>query len=337
MPTTWPTKMISLFTPISTISVASQPSQVLPLLLRVTTTETDQIWHSDEPRPTRIFSSHTPHPISTWNAVKRDNIRVEEGIDVDTRGGTDCHPDQENNIYFTIAYPDGNLVENSAGVALFYVRTDWILTYPKILRKALFNDPAPSRGCHKGHCVSEPIPGIQYQGSPVVLKYVKDPEPLREGWHGARCQYDDSVRKINKSGVKLGQIGYFVYGSYPPQAVLDFVEEKTRTTYPTLEITMICMFTVGLLPSLFAIVGIICILVELHRWLKITVPKLWKWILGAPAKGSTKMKTAWNRVSGRRPENGRVQTTDAPAHNLPDYPTTRPPSYKSYENGEGIF
>lgn len=80
------------------------------------------------------------------------------------------------------------------------------------------------------------------------LVYIADPEPLRDGWYGTKCQYNDKVRIVRKSLITLGYIGYFVQGPRLSLQVLDFVEARIRSTYPRLEIGLMVGFKVPLIP-----------------------------------------------------------------------------------------
>jgi hypothetical protein len=161
-----------------------------------------------------------------------------------------------------------------------------------------------------------------------VLKRIKDPGPLRDVWKdGSRCQYG-SVRGITKKKVKLANIGRFIRGADIPREILDFMEVEIRKTYPTLEITLICMLTVGLLPSLF-VVGIV-----LTALAKLAL------CLGHRLATATERRSGDADVHGRdrRADDLQQQTYGSPqeahvlesqAYELQQIPSSRPPSYKS--------
>ena len=146
------------------------------------------------------------------------------------------------------------------------------------------------------------------------------------------CAYSDSVRKVSKNSVSLAQIGYYPFGARISPAILDFVEDKIRTTYPIVEITLICLFTVGLLPCLLAFGTLVWMLVRLATFTKICGPiKRWH---NATWKGIAKAsRWMWNAIFRR---SGQTDQTQADEHGngqpdieLSDHASTRPPSYKT--------
>ncbi|KAI4638140.1 hypothetical protein J4E93_010450 [Alternaria ventricosa] len=106
--------------------------------------EIHNIWSDNEHQPERAFSRHIPGEIRS----KESDI---EGITIDTTYGTDCHGDDfDTYIYFTIVYTNGTLAYDPRGrPGLFSFSTPWYLSYPKTLRKAIFNDPTPYRSKQK--------------------------------------------------------------------------------------------------------------------------------------------------------------------------------------------
>ncbi|KAI4944236.1 hypothetical protein J4E91_008791 [Alternaria rosae] len=206
--------------------------------------------------------------------------------------GTDCHGHgYEAYIYFTIAYKNGTLAHDPIGrPGLFSITTPWWISYPKALRKAIFNDPISYRSeqksedCRNGHCFSEVMPGLLYNNEPVRLKRVTNPKTLRssngftsdqEYFALGECHYEDSLRSIWKMSVYLGNIGYYIHGSIIPPAIIDYVEDKVRTTYPTLEIFLIVWATVGAIPTLIVVIFLMFMMMALACWLNINVPKFW--------------------------------------------------------------
>jgi hypothetical protein len=181
-----------------------------------------------------------------------------EGLDIDTLYGTDCHG-SGNYVHFTIAYANGTLARDPQGQpGLFHFGTGYEITYVKLLKKTLFNDPMSGNisqeysGCNNDHCFSGLLPGVAYNNEPIRLMRVNDPNVFRTGWTGSKCRYDDQVRNLWKNAVYLGGIGYYIDGANIPRAIIDFVEERVRPTYPTVEIFMIVFFTCGVIPSLIA-------------------------------------------------------------------------------------
>jgi hypothetical protein len=210
-------------------------------------------------------------------------------------GLTACHPHNGEFIYFTVAHPNGTIAPNEkTQKALFYVDSPWMLSYWNRLRNAFLNDPIERNGdlkyeaCKGGHCYSEIIPSLSSWAHPVVLKRIEDPEPLREGWHGTRCQYR-SISGIAKGNIKLANIGFFIYGTEVPLTILHFMEKEIRKTYPTMEIRLICILTVGLLPCLFAITIILTTLINLARYLDKGIPRAW---------AKSRVKGGWDPPAG---------------------------------------
>jgi hypothetical protein len=162
-----------------------------------------------------------------------------------------------------------------------------------------------------------------------MLKRVSHPgrfrydEMLRSGfddWALGKCQYDDHVRGIKKMGVPLGGIGYYIRGANIPPAIIDFVEEKVRETYPVLEITLIVWLTVFTIPTLF----VLCFVIAVIMALAISLGKAWN-----------KVKGGWERRFRHRNSIGppkNVQPTrdeESQAYELPDWQSERPPSYRT--------
>ncbi len=82
-----------------------------------------------------IFIPNLPYYISE---------EKEEGIDIDTRHNTDCHPDTDDVVYFTPTYLNGTLARDTHGRSgLFSITTSWFLTYPKTVRHAPFTSTLP--------------------------------------------------------------------------------------------------------------------------------------------------------------------------------------------------
>ena len=187
--------------------------------------------------------------------VKRHYVPI-EGINEDSIGHTDCHLHNGGYIYFTVGHPNGTIAAtNELQHALFFVDSPWMLSYWNTLRNSFLNDPTedrygdPEYEYCKSNCHRDVIPKVQYWDHPVVLKHMEDPEPLRNGWHGSRCQYSH-VRGITKKNVKLANMAHSIYGAQVPEDILDFMEAEIRKTYPKLEIMLICPLTVGFLPCI---------------------------------------------------------------------------------------
>jgi len=282
--------------------------------------------------------------------------------------GTDCHGDDfDAHLYFTIAYTNGTIAYDPRGrPGLFSFSTPWYISYPKTLRKAIFNDPTPyrfkqkSEDCKHGHCFSEVLPGLLYNDEPVRLKRVKNPKTLRpfnSDWDYfalGECHYDDSLRDIWRMSVYLGRIGYYIHGANIPPAVIDYVEDGVRTTYPTLEICLVLWGTLGAIPTLILAVLLLFYTVILSLWLENNVPTMWasaqrgrkamwKAIILAPGKGWDAVKGRWKRGFRRQrsvvaPPNAVQSTADdqLPTYELPEWTPSelaRPPSYRTYDGG----
>ena len=159
---------------------------------------------------------------------------------------TDCHPDSSEYVYFTVLSPDGELVRDSKrGKMLLYAKPEWSLTYPETLRRALLNDAEVFPGCPNGHCVSKLIPGTELR-----LEYVKNPHVFRANWQDGRCGYLD-IQRVDRMIVRLGAFGYLYKGTAPDIRVVDFVEQQMLTTYPKLEIGLICVSIFGLISGIY--------------------------------------------------------------------------------------
>ena len=288
---------------------------------------------------------------------------------------TDCHGHiDEDYIYFTIAYTNGTIAYDPFGrPGLFSFTTPWYISYPKTLRKAIFNDAIQYRSkqksddCKHGHCFSEVLPGLLYNNEPVRLKRVKNPKTLRSSMRSSNgfttnedyfalgeCHYDDSLLDIWRLSVYLGRIGYYIHGANIPPAVIDYVEDRVRTTYPTLEIVLIVWGTLGAIPTLMLVVFLLVYTVILSVWLQNNVPQMWasakrgceamwKAIISVPGKGWDAVKGRWNRgFRGQRsvvaPPNTVQSTADEqlPTYELPEWTPSelpRPPSYRTYDGG----
>ena len=280
---------------------------------------------------------------------------------------TDCHGHtDEDNIYFTNAYTNGTIAYDPRGrPGLFSFTTPWYISYPKTLRKAIFNDPTPYRSkqksedCKQGHCFSEVLPGLLYNDEPVKLKRVKNPKTLRpftsdrDYFALGECHYDDSLLDIWRMSVYLGRIGYYIHGANIPPAVIDYVEERVRTTYPTLEIVLILWGTLGAIPTLIFVIFLLVWLVKITIWLENHGPKrmwasvrrshkaMWKSITMAPGRGWDAVKGRWKRGFRRQrsvvaPPNTVQSTADEqlPTYELPEWTPSelaRPPSYRTYD------
>lgn len=325
-----------------------------------------RIWSGDEPQPERTFPRHFPGKI-------RPSGSGIEGITIDTMYGTDCHGHgYEAYIHFTIAYTNGTLAHDPIGrPGLFSITTPWWISYPKALRKAIFNDPISYRSeqksedCKYGRCFSEVIPGLLYNNEPVRLKRVTNPKTLRssktfnsdqEYFAHGECHYDDSLRSIWKMSVYLGNIGYYIHGANIRPAIIEYVEDKVRTTYPTLEIFLIVWATVGAIPTLIVVIFLMFMMMALACWLDINVPNfwasaqrghvaMWEAIVLAHGKGWDAVKGRWKR-GFRRDRNADGPPKDVqpatdeqlPAYAFHEWQPSRPPSYRSYDGAcEGFY
>ncbi|KAL1796044.1 hypothetical protein ACET3X_006268 [Alternaria dauci] len=296
-----------------------------------------QIWYTDESGPERIFSLHTVRTIYAFRYF-------EEGVHIDSLYDTDCHA-LGHYVYFTITYANGTLALDPEGrPGLFHFGTKWYLTYPKVLRKAIFNDAmfdSADPQCKNGHCFSEVLPGVQYRNESIRLKRA-DPELLRTDWSTVMCDYDDKVPTIKKSSVNLGSIGYYVRGANIPPAVIDFVEERVRTTYPTLEIALFVWLTVGLIPTLLILPVLICTMMELAYERDTVLPKIlalikrghsfiWVVIITAPYKLCGVLKRELIRTGKVLKESKNDQPKTA-AQQKTDRPSTSHEEPPAYEN-----
>ena len=281
---------------------------------------------------------------------------------------TDCHGDDfDAHIYFTIAYTNGTIAYDPRGrPGLFSFTTPWYISCPKTLRKAIFNDPTPYRSkqksedCKHGHCFSKVMPGSLYNNEAVKLKRVKNPKTLRpftsdrDYFALGECHYDDSLLDIWRMSVYFGRIGYYIHGANIPPAVIDYVEDRVRTTYPTLEIVLIIWGTLGAIPTLILAILLLFYVVILSLWLENNVPTMWasaqrgrkamwKAIILAPGKGWDAVKGRWKRGFRRQrsvvaPPNAVQSTADdqLPTYELPEWTPSelaRPPSYRTYDGG----
>jgi hypothetical protein len=320
-----------------------------PVIISTTLpTSTTPITFAASSEPTNaLFSEFAPPVTVSHSRIKRVAPPQIEGIDVDHVNGTDCHPHNGDYIYFTVAHPNGTIATSKKHQqALFSVDSTWMLSYWNRLRNAFLNNPKESNGdpkydACKGYCYSEVIPKVQFWDHPVMLKRINDPEPLREGWNETRCQYNNA-RGITKNKAKLANIGYFIYGAEVPSEILDFMEAKIRKTYPTLEITLICLLTVGLLPSLFVFMFILAGLIELAKNLDYRVRA--KAEGGQNTQFELRSRGAGVHYRARRAHDIQQQARGSrqqargsqqqargfqqQSHPLPQLPLSRPPTYK---------
>jgi len=154
--------------------------------------------------------------------------------------------------------------------------------------------------------------------------------------------------------VYLGRIGYYIHGANIPPAVIDYVEDRVRTTYPTLEICLVLWGTLGAIPTLIFVIVLLVWLVKITFWLENHVPKMWAsakrghkamWeaIIMAPGKGCDAVKGRWKRGFRRQrsvvaPPNTVQSAADEqlPTYELPEWTPSelpRPPSYRTYDGG----
>ena len=54
--------------------------------------------------------------------------------------------------------------------------------------------------------------------------------------------------------MRLDEFGYLYTGAAPQLPVVDFLECQMLTTYPTLEISLICGFKAGLVPRIISLI-----------------------------------------------------------------------------------
>jgi hypothetical protein len=146
-----------------------------------------------------------------------------------------------------LMYPNGTLLGNPPGFLktspIFYVWTRWQLAYPKILLKAILDDPILSPDCPEGHCFSRIIPGTES----LRLGQVAD---VGEG--NAWC-YITRQHGVSRLKVQLGKTSR-MHGEdlradelkHVSHYVEYYMAERMKTTYPALEIGLIVGLTVGL-------------------------------------------------------------------------------------------
>lgn len=159
---------------------------------------------------------------------------------------TDCHDDDRDYIYFTLLSPNGSLALDSKGKrGLYFIKTQWYLTYTQTIRKALFNDTEHFLHCPEGYCRSTIIPSTDLRS-----ELVKNPKVFRAGWDGGRCGYMDNTQAIGKNFVTRGKFGYLHTGAILNSGAVAFVEQRLLDTFPTLEIGLVLGFTVGLFVGL---------------------------------------------------------------------------------------
>jgi len=201
------------------------------------------------------------------------------------------------------------------------------------------------------------------------LKRVKNPKTLRmssktfdidrDYFALGECHYDDSLLDIWRMSVYLGRVGYCIHGANIPPAVIDYVEDRVRTTYPTLEICLIVWGTLGAIPTLILIFILLVYTVILSLWLQNNVPQMWAsaqrgrvaiWeaIILTPGKAWIAVKDLWKRGFRRQrgvvaPPNTVQSTADEqlPTYELPEWTPSelqRPPSYRTYDGAcEGPY
>ncbi|KAL6705357.1 hypothetical protein ACN47E_007006 [Coniothyrium glycines] len=162
-----------------------------------------------------------------------------------------CLSDLRSYIYFTLASPNNTLTTNAnENPPLYYISTYWTLTYRTTLHNTLFNDPTPSPQCPSGHCLSTRLPN-----SPFVLREVTNPTPIANTTTEDTCAAATPLRSITKHAVKIADMGCVAptttrcASTLLPRSdttmLLDALESRIRTTYPTAEITLVCVFSLG--------------------------------------------------------------------------------------------
>lgn len=158
-------------------------------------------------------------------------------------------------IYFTLVKSDDSLALSRKGTRiLYFFSKEWTLTYPKKVRKALFNEPSSCPTCPEGHCRSTVIPGTELR-----LSLVKSPKVFRSGGYEDSCGYVDDVHTVRKNLVTRAEFGYLNNRVTVSDAVIAFVEKQVLITYPTLEIGLIVAFTVGVFVIIpFMVVFLAC-------------------------------------------------------------------------------
>ena len=196
------------------------------------------------------------------------------------------------------------------------------------------------------------------------MKRVKNPKTLRtltpsNGFNSyqdyfalGECHYDDSLLDIWRLSVYLGRIGCYIHGANIPPAVIEAVEDRVRTSYPTLEICLILWGTLGAVPTLIFVFVLLVYIVIVASALHDNVPQMWasaqrsreamwKAIILAPGKAWDAVKGRWKRGFRRQrsvvaPPNTVQSTADEqlPTYELPEWTPSelaRPPSYRTYD------
>ncbi|KAH7355934.1 hypothetical protein BKA66DRAFT_613181 [Pyrenochaeta sp. MPI-SDFR-AT-0127] len=285
---------------------------------------------SEQMLPVNAFQSANAWRFGFASSGQRENLDNKQMIPF-----LNCHIYSEDYVYFTVAYPNGTFAHDHHGKhALFYITTDWYFSYIQELQQAIFNDPKRNERCPKGHCVSEIIPGVQSNDSSVVLQYIEDPKLHINSWFGTMCEHSDTVRDVTKLDVTIGQIDYFVRGAGVAPAVLDFIEAQMRTTFPILGMAAIFMLSFGLIPGIIALVCLCCGFRCLCRLFAAWLFRRRAAIKAAPRKGYQSVKSACARVKQgySRSKDTKTSSIERPATNVELYPTSRPPSYKTYDS-----
>ncbi|KAF1844502.1 uncharacterized protein K460DRAFT_309433 [Cucurbitaria berberidis CBS 394.84] len=312
--------------------------------------ETDQLWGNDKPKPTRTAHSRNAKRADGWSPDSESlgsEEEEEDGTGLDSILHIPCKPKYINRVYFSVVHLNGTLAHDNNGKhALFYISSFWDIMYPKTIRTALFNNATASHGCPKGHCTSKIIPGLLLEGERVMLKYIEDPVSLKYGWIGRTCQYHGAVREVEKLGVTLGHIGYFMHGASIPPAILDFVETRMQHTFPILEIILWGMGAGLILGLPLACCAGFVILIIWCKFLRPGVTAAWditkhcfggKGVVGIALKGAwARVCSMWNTLSARNRHNVDSQKAELLEHNLDEYPISNPPSDKTY-NGIRSF
>lgn len=209
-----------------------------------TSTEASQItdsriYHAASHNKRDGASRHTRRGFFGWlQAEKSPRIEDFPGCDGDGKPYT-------RNLKFALKRPDGTL-DNQDPIhtaPVFNIWTNWELTYPNMLLKAVLDDPTKSAGCPRGHCMSRAIPGADG----LRLTQVGD-----FGERSYSC-YNMMQGNVWRMWTLLGVISR-VHGDFVPAQDLEiisfhtqrFIAERMQTTYPTLEVSLVAALTVGL-------------------------------------------------------------------------------------------
>lgn len=241
-----------------------------------------------------------------------------------------CHEDSVGYVYFTVISPDGSPALDSKGEkALHYVETEGHLSYPEILREALFNDPEESPSCPSGYCFSKPIPGTDLR-----IANVRNPRVFRADWHRGQCGYLDRIQKFSKMVVPLGYYGYLSEGAVPQLLVIDFVEQQMLKTYSMLEVGLIAGFTAGLFSLFIVFVPVATygyfMLCDLCWEISNAVEKVSRWTVATASNGVAKIQEIF--WSTRRKEYAQAHDDESSNDFEPVYVrdlTVPPPAYTS--------